>query len=756
MNVARALVLLTLLVASGGEAGHEITFYPSFYPQEITLRTVDRPGAARLLARSALQAYVGADPFAGGAVPEHVTYAVSLGSHVVLTFDRAAPRFRDASERCAAAAKVQKSLASTPELVVHPYPVTPYHDDYLVHVDRVEAAQARGERGVTPAPRIKATGRLADALTRAGIRPAAGASDATLEEIDLTPRLADRAAPPWAREGWYQAYLVHADVLGDPAARRAAEETYARRAGGGYGSPVERVNLERRLVGLLTRACDRVSVGYTLRREPLSAEYSQGVENIAYDAQAGLDAAIFVRTVKLKDFPWNGWLTVGTPGRPSAAWNPVAGFTDDAGRFVWAAIGDPALMPAPRSGAWLPNRVQPVTLETPKTALAIPADALLPDAAGALRPVPRGATAAAKIVYRVRLSKFHDGVKMTPADLLYPHVFAARWHRADPAIARASALARERLAGIKVVRVDTEIKEDMGDVQLINEVALMEVYLGSPVDARYAAAIAPPWSVVPWQLMVLMEEAVARGMAAFSEAEAARRGVPWLDLARDRKLGRQLAGLADALGRRAHVPEGLRGLVTVDQARQRWAALRRFHRQHDHFLVTSGPYQLGKWTADRVTLPVFRDLTYPLGVGSYDRHATPLRAYVVRAERRGDRLEIQADVEKVTKFERSYRIGREPYRPEPAGGTMRATAPLARWVVVGPGDAGAVGGPVGSAVGGGAVAALGSSAELDGDRVVIDLKGKLTPGAYRVLVMLTLSGNVVNPEVKIIPYRVGD
>ena len=160
-------------------------------------------------------------------------------------------------------------------------------------------------------------------------------------------------------------------------------------------------------------------------------------------------------------------------------------------------------------------------------------------------------------------------------------------------------------------------------------------------------------------------------------------------------------------------------------------------------MVTSGPYQLGKWTADTVTLSVFRDLTYPLGVGSYDEHAIPLRAFVARVERRGDRLEIQADVEKVTKFERSYRIGREPYRPEPAGQTLRTPAPVARFVVVAAGED-----PV-------AVAA-GSSSELDGDRVVIDLKGKLAPGAYRIVVMLALAGNVVNPEVKIIPYRVGD
>jgi len=623
-------------------------------------------------------------------------------------------------------------------VVAHPYPITPYHDDYLTHVDLIEPLRARAERESTAAPRIRTSGRLAAVLARAGMKPTPGGADATLEEVDLAARLGDPAAPPWAREGWYQAYLLHADAIGDPPARRAVEEAYTRRVSGAHEGAAERANLERRLVTLLTRGCERVAVGYTERREPLSVEYSRGVENVAHDAQRGLDSAIFVRTVKLKDFPWNGWLTVGVPARPSAAWNPAAGFTDDAGRLLWAALADPALIPAPRSGDWLPNRVEAVTVETVKG--EIPADAVLPDARGALRAVGRGATGAVKIVYRVRLSKFHDGVKMTPADLVYPYAFAARWHAGDPAVARATALARERLAGVKVVRVDTEIK-DLGEIQLINEVALVEVYLGSLLDARHAAAIAPPWSPVPWQLTALMEEAVARGLAAFSEGEARRRGVPWLDLARDRKLGGTLAGLAEAFERRAHVPEALRGLVTVDQARQRWAALRRFHRGHGHFLVTSGPYQLGTWTADGVTLPVFRDLTYPLGVGSFDRYAIPLRAFVARVERRGDRLEIGADVEKVTKFERSYRIGREPYRPEPAGDSLRAPAPVARFVVVGPGDD---------------VAAAGSSAELDGDRVVIDLKGKLAPGAYRVVVMLALAGNVVNPEVKTIPFRVGD
>src|SRR5437899_6153963 len=43
----------------------------------------------------------------------------------------------------------------------------------------------------------------------------------------------------------------------------------------------------------------------------------------------------------------SGWLRLGVASRPAAAWNPIAGFGDEAGRLVWAALGDPALLPAP-------------------------------------------------------------------------------------------------------------------------------------------------------------------------------------------------------------------------------------------------------------------------------------------------------------------------------------------------------------------------------------------------------------------------
>ena len=88
-----------------------------------------------------------------------------------------------------------------------------------------------------------------------------------------------------------------------------------------------------------------------MKREYFNAEFSAGIENIGYDSLAGLNAGIFLRTVKLKDFPWNGWLALGIDARPAAAWNPIAGFTDPFGRLMWSALGDPALLPAPYGSA---------------------------------------------------------------------------------------------------------------------------------------------------------------------------------------------------------------------------------------------------------------------------------------------------------------------------------------------------------------------------------------------------------------------
>jgi hypothetical protein len=739
-------------------AGHELPFYPSYYPQEIRVETVPPASAGSLLAKAALHAYVGDDPFAGRRTPAHIGTSESLASYVVVTFNPATPALATPESRCESAARVITALSPVPGVyTLHPYPVTPLHGDYLQHFDLAEKrkkeyeSHARDSLKAAAGLRVRARGALAAKLVGKAANATGGGWDATVEEVDLDTLLAPSRigpdlwlGPPWLKEGWFHAYLLEAGAIGDGPVKRAVEDLHQRLTAGGVTSLAERVELERQLVSRLTAGCERVVAGYVVRRERFNSEFSEGVENAARDSQTGFNSSIFVRTVKLKDFPWNGWLRVGIASRPAAAWNPVGGFSDPAGRLLWAALGDPALLPTPSGVSWVADRVSPTV--TMGADVPVPEDAVLPESrTGLPREVGRGKSAGARITYRVAASAFHDNTRMTAADAVYPYLFAARWGvkrsgaaEYDAGIGAATALARQTLAGFKVVRVESDVRK-YSDITFTFVVPVIDVYVNplSP-DPLEVAAQAPPWSATPWHVLVLMEEAVKRGLGAFSEEEAKRRGVRWLDLARDARTRTALTALVDDFARQAYVPESLKRFVTADEAQQRWTALGRYARRRGHFLVTNGPYQLDRWSDTAVVLGVFRDFSNPLGVGAFDRFAIPRRAYVTRIAARGDRLEVSAEIERVEKFLREYRITREPLG-KPGSDEDRSDVPVCRYVVLGSD---------------GSVAAAGASREAQGNRLVVDLKGTLKPGAYVAQVALSLDDNQVSAEVATAQFRV--
>jgi hypothetical protein len=388
------------------------------------------------------------------------------------------------------------------------------------------------------------------------------------------------------------------------------------------------------------------------------------------------------------------------------------------------------------------------TAATPE-ALSIPEDALLPEpGTGRLQPIGPGRSARVKLTYRVLGSAFHDGTRTTATDLLYAYMFAYRWavrgdaeSHYDPAIATATAPLRQRLAAVRVAGVDTASKSfRIGDVDFVRELFVIDVYADMPPeDPEQDAIFASPWSTLPWHLMVLMEEAVERGWAAFSRAEAARRGVEWLDLVRSDEMKTRLAALVDQFERRAFRPEILQSLVSADDARKRWAALSAFYRSHGHFLVTNGPYQLKSWSEDSATLEVFRDLSYPLGVGSYDAYAIPRRGYVANVERQDRGLRLSADIEIVMKFMRDYQILRQPMRLVDATVRKRA-APECRYVIL---DAD------------GRIVLIGVSLPREDLTFAVELKGRLPAGQYTVMAEILVNGNAMNSEIERIPVEIG-
>jgi hypothetical protein len=368
-----------LLVAAGmtdyAQSGHEFPIYPSYYPHEIRIETMTPDQAGGLLLEGKIQAYIGPEPRFTRATPDSIGVVESLGSLIIVRVNPESPLARDHAATCVLARSVVGEIAARHgPLKFHPYPITPYDGDYLYHVDLAEAAGARivsksARTGAAAArrPRVRASSALARSMLPAAWLAPGPPWDVQIDEVSAADLAASSARaingwiwPPWARMGWTRAALLLASTVDDPRTQTRVRADLDRLESGTYADTVERINLERGLVSALASSCHAVVAGYTVKREYISTEYSAGIENIGFDSVAGLNSPLFIRTVKLKDFPWNGWLSLGIDTRPVAAWNPVAGFSDPFGRLMWHAIGDPALLPSPDGIGWMLNRISDV------------------------------------------------------------------------------------------------------------------------------------------------------------------------------------------------------------------------------------------------------------------------------------------------------------------------------------------------------------------------------------------------------------
>ena len=365
-----AALAATLANATVARGGHELPMYPSYYPHEIAIETIPPERAAPLLLENKIQAYLGPQPRFSGDVPVSIRAVESLGSFVIVLRNPAAPT--DAASTCATVETIVGDIAGKQGFVFHPYPITPFHGDYLYYADLAEAAKARFLRARARTSAVPANLRVkADGALQHLIRPewiAQGPEwDVAVEEVGAADLVASSMTsvngwlgPPWVKAGWFHAERILADAIEDGDTRARADAMVRRLEASDYRDAVERINLQRDLVTTLTSSCHKLVVGYTVKRQYFSVEFNDGIENIGFDSIEGLNSPMFIRTVKLKNFPWNGWLMLGIDKAPNAAWNPIAGFSDRFGRLLWSAVGDPALVPAPYDSGWMLNRLSDV------------------------------------------------------------------------------------------------------------------------------------------------------------------------------------------------------------------------------------------------------------------------------------------------------------------------------------------------------------------------------------------------------------
>jgi len=363
---------LGALLALGGAAalvtvargGHELPIYPSFYPHEIEIRTLAPDQATPALRDGRIQAYVGEGLSLTGAPSADIASVESLGSFVVMRVNPGSAHAQDDASACAVVGAAVRALAAGGNFILHPYPVTPFHGDYLHHADLAAAAKARFADGTASIADLKVRAHGRFARNHPNWSAPATDWDAEVAEVDAAELMASATfalngwlAPPWVRTGWFHAVRLLADAARTPDQQQRIDTDLGRLKGGDVAGRVERINLERDLVSALTAGCRTMVAGYTVKREYVNVEFSAGIEKIGYDSIAGLHSPIFIRTVKLKDFPWNGWLTLGIGTPPTAAWNPIGGLTDPFGRLMGFTVGDPALLPSPYEAGWMLNRI---------------------------------------------------------------------------------------------------------------------------------------------------------------------------------------------------------------------------------------------------------------------------------------------------------------------------------------------------------------------------------------------------------------
>ncbi|WP_407114252.1 hypothetical protein [Bradyrhizobium sp. LMG 9283] len=371
------LLLSALTVTGAVRGGHELPVYPSYYPHEIEIRTVAPDAAESLLKQSKIHAFLGDELRLSDSAPDQIAAVQSLGSLVIVRINPQSSHAKADATACAVTRAVARKISSSnPDVILHPYPITPLHGDYLHHVDLAEAAKSRvlSDTQIEPIIRdlkIKAANASAKRLLGTEQADPGPDWDVEIKQTSLAELVASAITvingwlvPPVARSGWYQAYLVLHDAI-DVGTEERVEADLQRIQSGDFNDPVDRINLERAVVTALVSECRQLVVGYTLKREYFSTEFSAGIENIAFDSLTGLNAAIFLRTVKLKDFPWNGWLRLGIDARPTSAWNPITGFSDQFGRLMWSSVGDPALLPSPYEETWMANRVSEIQATPP-------------------------------------------------------------------------------------------------------------------------------------------------------------------------------------------------------------------------------------------------------------------------------------------------------------------------------------------------------------------------------------------------------
>lgn len=407
--------------------------------------------------------------------------------------------------------------------------------------------------------------------------------------------------PGWREQGFWQYEDPEMDEMGQRLFR------------GQFGSEQERDELLRAMTERSLVAPVRIWLASVLNTFPAAADLTDAT----LDVSAGPRSTWTLRSAHV---PGSDTVRVGNlwVWTQSSTWNPVGGFGDAYSSDIWRNLYDPPLANHPFTGAPGPFRADyEVTTAGPDGTLEVPADAVVWDAvADAWVPVAGGTTARSVVTFdysRYLGSHWHDGQGITLADAIYPIAqgFDMAYDEDKARIETALAVtARPYLETFKGFRLTPDDR--------------LEVYVDywHFDEGQIAGYASPTGFAMPWEVLAAMDRLVfEERRAAYSDTAAARYSVPWLSL-----VMRNDARLVDRTLRQmeGEVPSGVfqfgdRSLVSQDEADARYQAAQDWLDEHDHLVISQGPYVLTRFDAPAqfAQLDAFRDPAYPFTAADF-------------------------------------------------------------------------------------------------------------------------------------------
>jgi peptide/nickel transport system substrate-binding protein len=320
-------------------------------------------------------------------------------------------------------------------------------------------------------------------------------------------------------------------------------------------------------------------------------------------------------------------LDIGVKQIYQGAWNGVGGCSDAYCRDISSALSDPATFRDPYTGEVIPMRTPwlNITTKGPFEKLRVPDDSLNWDPVSQQWKGPgKNNSAFTVIEYDLLYSKWHHGMPISKADLVYPQYFVFEWGKetGDPADKTRDP---EFMSGVAPGLPLIKGVRFTGD-------RTVESYIDQwHFDDKELAATASVWAGEPWEITAASERLVSSGKAAFSRGEASSRNVPWLSLI----VPSHASMIKDELVKmkaEGFVPAPLRDLVTPEDAIERYDASVNWIDSHGHAVIGNGPFYLDSYNPQGrvITLNAFRDESYPFEQGHWSLYERPKIASIDR------------------------------------------------------------------------------------------------------------------------------